>query len=91
MKLEWTGKALVDLVRLHDFLAPVNRRAAAGTVQSLVAAPTILLQHPRLGERLQEYDPREVRRMLVGNYEMRYELSAEVMYILRSWHTREKR
>lgn len=91
MKLEWTGKALVDLVRLHDFLAPVNRRAAARTVQSLVAAPTILLQHPRLGERLQEYDPREVRRMLVGNYEMRYELSAEVMYILRIWHTREKR
>lgn len=91
MKLEWTGKALVDLVRLHDFLAPVNRRAAARPVQSLVAAPTILLQHPRLGERLQEYDPREVRRMLVGNYEMRYELSAEVMYILRIWHTREKR
>jgi plasmid stabilization system protein ParE len=91
MKLEWTSKALADLVRLHDFLAPVNQRAAVQIVQLLVAAPTKLLQHPRLGERLQEYDPREVRRMLVGNYEMRYELDGKVMYILRIWHTREKR
>jgi hypothetical protein len=25
MELQWTGKALSDLVRLYDFLAPVNR------------------------------------------------------------------
>ena len=91
MKLQWTTKALADLVRLHEFLAPVNNRAAAQTVQSLVSAPTKLLQHPRLGERLAEFEPREVRRILVGNYEMRYELDAETIHILRLWHTREKR
>ena len=68
MQLKWTSKALSDLARLYDFLAPVNRSAAARTVQSLTAAPKTLFENPRIGERLEEFDPREVRRILVGHY-----------------------
>ena len=89
--MTWTSKALSDLVRLHEFLVPVNRPAAARVVRSLVAAPTSLLVNPRLGERLEEFEPREVRRMLVGRYEMRYEIQGSIIYILRLWHTREDR
>ena len=74
MELKWTSKALSDLVRLYDFLAPVDKRAAARNVQSLTAAPIRLLEHPRIGEKLEEFEPREVRRILVGHYEMRYEI-----------------
>ena len=39
--------------------------------------------------------PTEVRRILVGQYEMRYEMRYEnvdsTMYVLRLWHTRENR
>jgi plasmid stabilization system protein ParE len=91
MELKWTDKALSDLVRLHDFLAPVNRRAAADVIRSLIAAPSRLLVHSRLGEKLEEFEPREVRRIVVGAYEMRYELRPSVIYILRLWHTREDR
>jgi plasmid stabilization system protein ParE len=91
MEVKWSSKALADLDRLFAFLAPVNRRAAARTVQSLVAAPARLLEHPRLGERLEEFEPREVRRILVGKYEMRYELRDSIIYVLRVWHTREDR
>jgi plasmid stabilization system protein ParE len=90
MALKWTSKALSDLARLHEFLAPANP-AAARAVQSLAAAPNALLAHPRLGERLEGFDGREVRRLLVGNYEMRYEIGDGEIYILRLWHTREKR
>jgi plasmid stabilization system protein ParE len=90
-EVKWSSKALADLDRLFAFLAPVNRRAAARTVQSLVAAPARLLEHPRLGERLEEFEPREVRRILVGKYEMRYELRDSIIYVLRVWHTREDR
>lgn len=39
-----------------------------------------------------EFAPREVRYILVGDYEMRYEISAnEDIWILRLWHTREFR
>lgn len=80
-----------DLARLHEFLSPLNKQAAATTVQSLTAAPAKLMVQPRLGERLEEFDPREVRRILVGHYEMRYEIQHSTIYVLRLWHTREDR
>lgn len=91
MELKWTSKALSDLTRLHAFLAPVNKTAAARAVQVLTKAPTILLTNPRIGEQLFEFEPREVRRLLVGHYEMRYEIQGSIVYMLRLWHTREDR
>ncbi|MDP2240134.1 MAG: type II toxin-antitoxin system RelE/ParE family toxin [Burkholderiales bacterium] len=91
MELKWTGKALSDLARLYEFLAPMSQPAAARTVQSLTAAPAKLLVNPRIGESLEEFEPREVRRILVGHYEMRYEIQESIIYVLRLWHTREKR
>jgi plasmid stabilization system protein ParE len=91
MEVKWTSKALSDLSRLFEFLAPVNRQAAARTVQSLTSAPMRIIDHPRIGERLDEFTPREVRRLLIGHYEMRYELNNGVLYVLRIWHTREER
>jgi plasmid stabilization system protein ParE len=91
MELKWTTKALSDLVRLYEFLSPINKQAAASTVQSLTAAPAKLLTQPRIGEKLDEFEPREVRRILVGHYEMRYEIQNSTIFVLRLWHTREDR
>lgn len=91
MELKWTSKALSDLARLYEFLAPVDKRAAAHTVQMLTAAPTKFLTNPRIGEKLEEFYSREVRRILVGHYEMRYEIQKSIIYVLRIWHTREER
>ncbi|WEX90241.1 type II toxin-antitoxin system RelE/ParE family toxin [Sinorhizobium garamanticum] len=91
MKLHWTTKSVSDLGRLYDFLAPVNRQAEARTVQALASAPRRLLEQPRIGERLEEFDPRAVRRILVSHYEMRYEITQSTIYVLRLWHTREDR
>jgi hypothetical protein len=32
-----------------------------------------------------------VRRLLIGHYEMRYEIRRETIVVLRVWHTREDR
>lgn len=91
MDLKWTTKAHTDLVRLYDFLAPANKPAAARAVQAISNAPNILLTNPRIGAQLFEFEPREVRRLFVGHYEMRYELQESTIYILRLWHSREER
>jgi plasmid stabilization system protein ParE len=91
MELKWTSKALSDLARLYEILASVNQPAAARTVQSLIKAPTALLMNPRIGEQLFEFEPREIRRILAGNYEVRYEIQESTLYVLRLWHTREHR
>jgi plasmid stabilization system protein ParE len=91
MELKWTSKALSDLTRLYEFLAPVNKSAAARTVQTLTKVPTILSTKPRIGEQLFQFESREVRRILVGEYEVRYEIQDSIIYVLRLWHTREER
>jgi plasmid stabilization system protein ParE len=88
MELQWTSKAVSDLARLYEFLALVNRPAAAFTAQQLAAASSTLLTNPRLGERLDEFEPRDVRRLLVGGYEIRYETAGAIVYLLRLWHSR---
>jgi plasmid stabilization system protein ParE len=89
--IHWTNKSASDMVRLYEFLAPINKNAAAKVVQSISKAPDVLVSHPRLGEKIEGFEPREVRRILVGDYEIRYEVQGENIYILRVWHTREHR
>lgn len=89
--IEWSSDALQDVARLYDFLASVNPSAAAKVVQQLVSSPDMLLDNPRIGEQLSDYEPREVRRLLIGHYEMRYELRQNAISILRIWHSREDR
>lgn len=91
MKLLWTSKAASDLARPHEFLAAVNRPAADRAFQALVAAPERLLAHPRLGESVEGFEGREIRRLVVGAYELRYEVQADTIYLLRIWHSRESR
>ena len=91
MKVRWTGKASSDLMRLHEQLRPVAPEAAARVVRQLARAPNRLLDYPRIGEKLEAYEPREVRRIIVGNYELRYEIADATIFILRLWHCRENR
>jgi plasmid stabilization system protein ParE len=69
----------------------VNELAAARAVQAIVAAPERLLTLPRLGSSVEGYEPREVRRLLVGPYELRYEVFDAEVVVLRVWHAREER
>lgn len=89
--LKWTSKAHSDLVRLHEFLEPVNPAAAARIVRHLVAGARRIPGHPRLGAQMPEFSPREVRKLLVADYEIRYELTDTDVFILRIFHTREDR
>jgi len=92
MRIRWTVQARSDLIRLHDFLVPVNRQAASRAVQRLRAAPAQSLQiNPRIGLRLSEFDPREVRRLVVDDYELRYEIQGTTILVLSLWHAREDR
>ena len=91
MALKWTVSAERDLVRIHAFLAPVNPAAAAKVISQLVAGAEQLLIYPQLGVSLSDFAPRDARRVIVGDYELRYEVTENLIYILRLWHAREDR
>ncbi len=91
MRIQWTRSAASDLARLHEYLEPVAPAAAARIVQQLARAPDRLRDHPQMGEKLEAYAPRDVRRIIVGDYELRYEVTPEAIIVLRLWHGRENR
>lgn len=91
MRIRWSVEAANDLYRLYDFLAPLDTTQAVRAVQALDEAVRRLRAHPRLGRPLVEFGPRQVRRLIVGSYEIRYEVQDEAVSILRIWHVREDR
>jgi hypothetical protein len=46
---------------------------------------------PRKGYPLERYLPRDVRLLIVDDYELRYEIKDDQLAVLRIWHTREDR
>jgi plasmid stabilization system protein ParE len=91
VRVKWTSQSLGDIARLHAFLNNVNQQSAARIVRSFTTAARQLREHPYSGERLEEFAPREVRRLIVGNYELRYEIAQQSVFILRLWHGSEYR
>lgn len=91
MTLRWTRRALADLARLYDFLAAEAQPAAERVVVSMSTAPERILRHPRIGVLVASLPAREIRRIFIGNYEMRYEIRGDELLILRFWNAREDR
>ena len=91
MRVTWTNAARADLRRVHGFLAPKNPKAAAAAMDALTEAPHRLLLQPHIGQRIETISGREARRILVGDYELRYYILGEEIRIARIFHTREDR
>jgi plasmid stabilization system protein ParE len=89
MKIVWSSSAWADVERLYDFLAEYDLDAADAVFDRLANAPSALLNFPRRGPRLSEFDPRDVREFRIGNYLLRYEIPATEIVVLRFFHARE--
>ena len=91
MTIVWSPEAQADVRRLYLFLAQRDIEAADAALDRLVAAPELLIDFPRRGSRLSEFDPREVREFRVDSYLLRYELAGGQIFVLRFFHGREER
>jgi plasmid stabilization system protein ParE len=91
MRIVWSSAGWADVDRLHAFLAEHDVDAADAIFDKLANAPTALLDFPRRGPRLSQFDPREVREFRVGGYLLRYELAGTDIFVLRFFHAREDR
>ncbi|NQZ09761.1 MAG: type II toxin-antitoxin system RelE/ParE family toxin [Algicola sp.] len=91
MNIKWSNKAIADINLVFETLSLEDSDKALKVLKSLVEAPMQHQQQMRMGERSDDFDDRDVRRMLIGEYEMRYELRNKEPFILRVWHTLEAR
>ncbi len=90
-RVVWKPEAVGDLNRLSRFLAERNPSAARRAIALARVRASQLAAHPRLGERLPGFEPRELRRLSAGSYELHYELTEQAVTILRVLHTRQER
>lgn len=91
MNIIWSIEARDDVDRLTDFLDAYDPTLAGEIGRLLEQAPKRLLEFPRRGSRLSEFDPKEVREFRIANYLLRYELVRTEILVLRYFHARENR
>jgi plasmid stabilization system protein ParE len=89
MKLQFTGKALEDLERLHEFVAEKNPAAADRIRHQLLDTFQTLLEQSFGGKPVKSLP---VRQWVAGDYVIRYLIEDEQnLIIVRIWHGRENR
>lgn len=91
MIIKWTTSAEHDLHRVYEFLAITNLDIAIQTVKQIIKGIEEIQSFPELGMKLTGFEDRNVRHLIIRNYEIRYELTDKAVYVLRLWHFREKR
>ena len=91
MMLIWSRRASADLTRLHAFLVPKSRKAAADRIRALRLGVLKLIPYPQLGERVEGVETPETRHIFVMEYEVRCQVVGDEVTVLRVFHAREDR
>jgi plasmid stabilization system protein ParE len=84
-RLKWSQPALLDVARLHNFLAPKSRNAAKRAVKAIRQGVKALGKHPEMGRPVEEMPP-EFREWVVefghGAYIALYQFDGKEIVIL---------
>ncbi len=91
-RLRWSQPALLDVARLHDFLAPKSRDATRRAVKAIRRGIKALGKHPEIGRPVEEM-PAEFREWVIefgsGAYVAPYHYDGKQVVILAVRHSRE--
>ncbi len=91
-RLRWSSPALLDVARLHRFLAPKSPEAAKRAVKTIRQGVKALSKHPEIG-RLVDDLPLEFREWVIefghGAYIALYHYDGKQVVILAVRHGRE--
>lgn len=91
-RLTWSQPALLDVARLHAFLAPKSRSAAKRAVKAIRQGVRALGKHPEVGRPIEELPP-EFREWVIefghGAYIALYHYDGNEIVILAIRHGRE--
>jgi plasmid stabilization system protein ParE len=91
-RLKWSQPALLDVARLHHFLAPKSRDAAKRAVKAIRQGVKALGKHREMGRPVEEMPP-EFREWVIefgsGAYIALYRYDGKEVVILAVRHGRE--
>ena len=90
MKVNYSPESIEDLQRVVEFVENKNPYAARRIAIDLQEGISRLKQFPEIGlPVLKATDSEKIRDLYVSNYTVRYLITAEIIYVLRVWHSKE--
>ena len=91
MRLVWTEEAIRKLEDIRDYLAIDQKapEAAFNTVNKIINRAPDILDQPRVGRQVPEYQDPDVRELLIDPYRLIYLLQEDDIFILTTMHQRQ--
>jgi addiction module RelE/StbE family toxin len=91
MRLVWSAEAIRKLEDIRDYLSIEQKapEAAFNVVSNLVGRAPDILEHPKAGRQVPEYQHPSVREILINPYRMIYSLQDDQILILTVMHQRQ--
>ncbi|MCJ8268586.1 MAG: type II toxin-antitoxin system RelE/ParE family toxin, partial [Psychrosphaera sp.] len=90
--ITYTPEAINDLNRLNRFLATKKTAVAKKAIGAILRGISQLKTYPLLGVQVQQAsNPQMIRDLIIGDYIIRYLVTAKEVTILRTWHHKENR
>ena len=78
VKVKWTDFALENLIAIGDYIEKDSYFYAQRVVNSLFISVDILEQHPLAGRVVPEFNNRNIRELIRGNYRIVYKLVSDI-------------
>ena len=89
MRIRWTDLATRTLLRIGDYIAQDNPKAATKLLKQIRVSVKLLIRNPFLGRRTEFEGIREL--VVHANYLVSYRVSNDTIEILQVWHAAQQR
>ena len=74
VKIVWTENSIQDLNDIGEFIEKDSLKYAERTVEKLFYSVDILIQNPKAGKMVPEFEIESLRELIRGNYRIIYQL-----------------
>jgi plasmid stabilization system protein ParE len=89
MEVIWTKQAIRMVNEFVDYIAQDDHETAEQWALELLSQTDKLVEHPRIGRVVPEYNEETLRELIVGNYRLPYRIKEDSIYIEAVWHVRQ--
>ena len=88
VKIVWTELSISDLREIFEYIADDSVRYASITANKVYQRVQPLADHPLLGRIAPEFNEKNIRELIEGNYRIIYRIKSEIQIdVLRIYHT----
>lgn len=86
-QVTWTKLALADLDSIHDFIAKESPFYAQKTIEEFLIRIEVLAKYPEIGREVPEFDRKDIKELIQGNYRIIYRIKSKSISIIRVHHS----